>query len=87
MSLGKIYYNPEHPAGFGSVSKLVKASRNNRNYVEEWLSAQDTNTLYKPVRKTFPRNPYTVTNMGDIWEMGLADLTSLSKITMETNSS
>jgi len=27
MSLGKIYYDPKHPAGFGSVAKLVKASK------------------------------------------------------------
>ena len=30
------------------------------------------------VRKTFPRNPYTLTNM-DVWEMEIADLKSLSK--------
>jgi len=24
MSLGKIYYDPQHAAGFGSVAKLVK---------------------------------------------------------------
>jgi transposase InsO family protein len=27
----------------------------------------------------FPRNPYTVTNIDDVWEMDLADLSSLSK--------
>jgi len=27
MFLGKTYYNPKHPAGFGSVAKLVKASK------------------------------------------------------------
>ena len=36
-------------------------------------------TLHKPVRKRFPRNPYTVTNIDDVWEMDLADLNSLSK--------
>jgi len=35
--------------------------------------------LHKPVRKRFPRNPYTVTNIDDVWEMDLADLSSLSK--------
>jgi len=35
--------------------------------------------LQKPVRNRFPRNPYTVTNIDDIWEMDLADLSSLSK--------
>jgi len=35
--------------------------------------------LHKPVRKMFPRNPYTVTNIDDVWEMDLSDLRSLSK--------
>jgi hypothetical protein len=37
MSLGKIYYGPEHAAGFGFVSKLFKASKNDRNDAEEWF--------------------------------------------------
>ena len=36
-------------------------------------------TLHKPVRKTFPINRYTVTNTDCVWEMDLADLSSLSK--------
>ena len=79
MSLGKVYFDPKHPAGFGSVSKLVKASKNKKSDVEEWLSGQDVYTLHKNVRKRFPRNPYTVTNIDDVWEMDLADLSSLSK--------
>jgi len=47
--------------------------------VNDWLSGQNTYTLDKPVRKRFPRNPYTVTNIDDVWEMDLADLSSLSK--------
>lgn len=79
MSLSKVYYDPKHPAGFSSVAKLVKASKNKKRDVEEWLSGQNTYTLHRPVRKRFPRNPYTVTNIDDVWEMDLADLSSLSK--------
>ena len=32
--------------------------------------------LAKPVRKRFPRNPYTVTNTDDVWEIDLADQSS-----------
>jgi len=78
MSLGKVYYDPKHPAGFRSVAKLVKASKIKKMYVEEWVSSQNTYTLHKPVRKKFPRNAYTVTNI-DVWEMDLADLSFLSK--------
>jgi hypothetical protein len=35
LSLGKVYYDPKHSAGFGSVSKLVKARKNKRSDVEE----------------------------------------------------
>jgi len=47
--------------------------------VEEWLSGQNTYTLHMSVRKKFPRNRYTVTNINDAWENDLADLISLSK--------
>jgi hypothetical protein len=63
MSLSKDYYDPKHAAGLGSVAKLVKASKNKKWDVEEWLSGQDAYTLHKPARKMFPRNPYTVTNI------------------------
>ena len=38
MSLGKIFYDPKHPAGFGSVTKLANASKINKGIVNEWLS-------------------------------------------------
>jgi len=78
-SLGKFFYDPKHPAGFGSVAKLANPSKTNKVIVNEWLSVQNTYTLHKPVRKRFPRNHYTVTNIDDVWEMDLADLSSLSK--------
>jgi hypothetical protein len=77
MSLGDIYYNPKHPAGYASVGKLVKASNKTKNDVEELLAGQDTYTLHKPARKRCPRNPYTVTTIDDVWEMELADLSSI----------
>ena len=47
--------------------------------MEGWLSDQNTYTLHKPVRSRFPRSPYTVTNIDDVWEMDFGDLSSLSK--------
>ena len=78
MSLGNVYYDSKHPAGFVSIAKLVKTSKNKKKDVEEWLSTQNTYTLHKQVRKRFPHNPYTVTNI-NVWEMDLADLNSLAK--------
>jgi transposase InsO family protein len=58
---------------------LVKSGISNKRDVEEWFSCQDTYILHKPVRKRFPRNPYTVTDFDDIWEIGIAVLSSISK--------
>ena len=66
MSLGKVYYDSQHPAGFGSVATLVKACKNKKRDVEEWLSSQNPYNLHKPIRKRFPRNPYTLTNIHDV---------------------
>ena len=79
MSLSKIYYDPKHSAGFGSIVKLVKSSKHKRSDVEKWLAGQDTYTLHKPARKRFPHNSYTSNNIDDTWEMDLADLSSISK--------
>ena len=51
ISLGKVYYDPKHPAGFRSVAKLVNASKNKKRHVEEGLSCQNTRTYHKPVGK------------------------------------
>jgi hypothetical protein len=58
---------------------LVKGSENKRRDVEDSLSSQNAYTLLKPVRKLFPRNPYTVTNIDEVWEMDTSDFNSLSK--------
>jgi hypothetical protein len=71
MSLSKVYYDPKHAEGLGSVAKLVKARKSKKRDVEEWLTGQDTYTLPKPARKSVPRNPYTVTNIDDVWELDL----------------
>jgi hypothetical protein len=53
MSLGKIYYDPKHAAGFWSVAKLVKASKSKKGVLEEWLSGQNTHTLQNLLVKGF----------------------------------
>ena len=61
------------------MAKLVKAGKNNKRAVEEWLSGEDTYILHKPLRKRLLPNPHTVTHIDGVWEVDLADLTSLSK--------
>jgi hypothetical protein len=47
--------------------------------IKEWLLKQEAYTLRRPVRKRFPRNPYTVKTVLDLWEIHLVDLSSLKK--------
>jgi hypothetical protein len=61
--LGKLYYDPKHAVGFGSVAKFVKASKSKKRDVEDSLSGQNAYILHKPVRKQFPWKPYSVTNI------------------------
>jgi len=44
MSIGKIYYDPKHTAGFSSAANLVSAAKSSKRNVEEWLSGQDAYT-------------------------------------------
>jgi transposase InsO family protein len=48
--------------------------------MKAWLEKQDAYTLHRPLRKRFPRNPYTVNNINNIWEIDILDLSSLTKI-------
>ena len=36
-------------------------------------------TLHRQVRKRFPRNPYSVTNVMDVWECDLVDVRALRR--------
>jgi len=48
--------------------------------IKAWLETKDAYTLYRPLRKRFPRNPYTVNNIDDVWEIDILDLTFLKNI-------
>jgi hypothetical protein len=44
-----------------------------------WLLKQDAYTLHRGVRKHFPRNPYSVNNINDVWESDMIDVQGLAK--------
>jgi hypothetical protein len=43
----------------------------------EWLLRQEAHAMHKPARKKFPKNPYTVNNVGDLCDLDLEDMLSL----------
>src|SRR3989441_7189061 len=75
-SLKDIYYDPALPGSFGGVSALSKAS--DRKDVKEWVVSQETYTLHKPVRRKFKRRKTICVGMDHLWQVDLADLTSLT---------
>ena len=61
------------------MKKLSAAlSRKNKSDVRTWLEQEEAYTMHKPVTKRFLRNPYTVSNLTDVWECDLLDVQSLA---------
>ena len=83
----KLYYDPARPSAFSTVEKLRAAagSKKDKKAVRTWLEKQEAYTLYRQVRKRFPRNPYSVTNVMDVWECDLVDVQSLPNIMAVTS--
>ena len=69
-----IYFNPEHPAGYGGVKKLYKYANEidsniTLNDVKNWLSKQFEYTLFKPALRNFSRNTIYSNFVNEIWEI------------------
>jgi len=82
--LAGLYFNPKHPASFGSAQKLWNYARHidptiKFKDVVEWLSSQTTYTLHRPARKNFLRNKIYVSYIDEQWEIDLVDLRQLSR--------
>ena len=79
---GRLYYDPSRPSAFSSLKKLQTAAKEigkKRGDIKAWLEKQDAYTLHRPLRKRFPRNPYTVNNIMGVWECDLIDVQALRK--------
>lgn len=82
--LKKIYYDPEHPAGFGNVDGLYHAAKRKqkkirRNQVENFLQKQETYTLHRPVRLRFERRKTLARHVDQVWQADLIDFQPISK--------
>ena len=75
-----VYYNPSDPGSFGGIKRLKERYKKKRKDVRKWLTFQDTYTLHKPVRKSFPRRRVLVHGIYDQWQIDLVDLSSLSRV-------
>ena len=82
--LASIYYDPKNPASYTGPTKLyrtVKAAgkKVTLQEIRDWLKGQETYTLHRQVRHTFPRNKVIVDGIDEQWDVDLMDMTSLSK--------
>jgi len=81
-----LFYDVSKPSAFSTLAKLQAAIERQAEgksvplaKTRAWLESQDAYTLHKPVRKHFPRNPYVVSNVMDVWEADLLDVQNISK--------
>ena len=72
------YYNTKHPAAFGSVTNLAKASGLSKKSVELWLRSQPTYTLHKTRKKRFPMSRYFVRKPNLQFQADLVDYSKFS---------
>ena len=72
--LKQIYYDPNHPAGFGGASALARASGIKLKDVEKWLKSQSTYSLHKPARRRYSTRHYRISGMNHLWQADLADM-------------
>ena len=85
--LQKIYYNVNHPAGYGSINALYDAAKIHipklkKKQVIEYLQMQDIYTSYKPVKKVFSRRKTIASHIDAIWQ---GDLVVLNQIKQENS--
>lgn len=64
------YYDLDDPRGFGGA----------KDFDRNWLQAQPTYTLHKPLRKKFPTRKYKVSGLNDLWQMDLMEMIPYASI-------
>jgi len=78
--LSDLYYEPRVPSAFSSCEKLRSAAKTkSESIIQTWLQKQEAFTLHRPIRKRFPRNPYSVNNVMDVYECDLVDVQAFCK--------
>lgn len=82
--LKRMFYDPSHPAGFGTAKNLLKAARLQRknislNDVERWLESQDAFTLHRKIIRKFPRRMFVSKGLHRMWQSDLVDMQAIKK--------
>jgi transposase InsO family protein len=71
------YYTAKKPSSYAGVQNLARATKKKPADVLPWLQEQDTYTLHKPVRHTFPRRKVISPGPGYQWQADLVDVANI----------
>jgi len=77
-----LYYYPSRPSAFSKFQKFwaaLERKGKSANAIRALLEKQDAYTLHRTVRKLSSLNPYTVTNVMDVWECDLLGVEAYAK--------
>jgi hypothetical protein len=77
--LEKIYFDAQHPASFGGIEKLSRASKVNPSKVKTFLNQQWAYNLHKPTRQKFPRRKYVARGVNKQWQADLVEMQTHSQ--------
>ena len=83
--LRDLYGDPSKVGSLGGINSLARAVRKEGKYqipredLKRWLSANETYTLHKPLRRKFPRNRVVVGGLNIQYDCDLSDMTRLKR--------
>jgi len=73
-----VYTAPQLPGSFGGLRNLQRYSGRSKREVKKFLAGQDAYTLHKPSKIRFLRCKTCSKGIGDLFQIDLVDLSSLS---------
>lgn len=82
--LRELYYTPGKPGAYAGPEKLYQAVKQEGKYkigrqrIRKFLNNEDSYSLYKPIRKTFPRSKVTVNTIDSMWDGDSADVSNIA---------
>ena len=83
--LKAVYYDPSHPASFSGAEKLYRFLKKegksdlNRDEIKQWLTKQDSHTLYRRAKRRFKRRKIITSGVDTQWAADLAYVDNLSE--------
>jgi hypothetical protein len=78
--LQETYFNAQHPASFGGVNKLAKATQIDKVLVQNWLNQQWAYNLHKPAPQKFLRRKYVSRGVDEQWQADLVEMQHYSRV-------